>query len=172
MAFDHKWYKVRRNTVQIAPGKVIDDYFLGVFPNIALIVAITKNNKIVMVRQYKAGANSITLEVPAGYIDGKETPLHAAKRELLEETGYHATKWTKLGFFYGNPTKEQGNGIHIFLATGAQRVTEQNLDENESIAIKVISLKEALNKIATNEINVAGSAAAILMASRKLEKPR
>lgn len=161
--FDHRWYKVLQEKVEVAPGKIYDDYFMGIFPNIVLIVAITKDKKILLVRQYKHGAKKILLEVPAGYIDSKESPLAAAKRELLEETGYISNKWTKLGFYYSNPTKERGNGIYVFLAKNSRITGQSKPDDMENIEIQLIEIKDIAKMIKSNKIKVAGSVAAILL---------
>jgi len=163
IVFDHRWYKVCQETVEVAPKKVYDDYLMGVFQNIVLIVTITKDKKILLVRQYKHGAGEILLEVPAGYIDDKESPLKAAKRELLEETGFISNKWTRLGFCYSNPTKERGNGIYIYLADNAQRTGKAKMDEMENIEVQLVKIKEAIEMIKENKIKVAGSVTAILL---------
>lgn len=172
MAFDRPWYRVRQDKVQVESGKIIKDYFLGIFPNIVLIVAFTKEKEILFVRQYKHGAGKILLEVPAGYLDRRESPIRAAKRELIEETGYRASQWKKLGFFYSNPTKEKGNGLYIFLAQNAERVRRQKLDTTEKIKVYRIKKKEVLRKIRGNKIQVAGSIAALLLAFDELKNPR
>lgn len=163
IVFDHRWYKVCQEAVEVAPGKVYDDYFMGIFPNIVLIVAITKDKEILFVRQYKHGAGEILLEVPAGYIDNKETPLKAAKRELLEETGFASKEWTELGFYYSNPTKERGNGIYIYLAENAKSVSKSKTDEMENIEVRLIGIKDVVKMIKENKIRVAGSVMAILL---------
>ncbi|MBI4094891.1 MAG: NUDIX hydrolase [Candidatus Liptonbacteria bacterium] len=162
--FDRRWYRVRRDRVKIAPGKIINDYFLGVFPDIVLVVALTKDGKIPLVRQYKHGAGKILLEVPAGYIDKYETPLHAAKRELTEETGYGAGTWKQLGFFYSNPTKEKGNGLYIFFAKGVTQVAKAKMDETEAIDVFLVRRDTVIKKMLKNEIKVAGSMLALLLA--------
>ena len=163
IAFDHRWYKVCQEKVEVAPGKVYDDYFIGIFPNIVLIVAITKDKEILFVRQYKHGAGEILLEVPAGYIDNKETPLIAAKRELLEETGFVSKEWLRLGFYYSNPTKERGNGIYIYLAQNAKKISKSKTDDMENIEVQLIGLEDAARMIKKNKIRVAGSVMAILL---------
>ncbi len=170
IVFNHKWYKVQRDEVEVRPGKIYDDYFMGVFPDIVLVVAITTDNKLPLVRQYKHGAGEILFEAPAGYIDKNETPLKAAKRELLEETGFISKKWKKLGFFYSNPTKEKGNGIHIYLAKEAQQTGKSHNDKMENIEVRLVGIKEALKMVKNNEIKVVGSAAALLFALYFLKK--
>lgn len=164
IVFEHKWYRVQQDKVETESGKIYDDYFMGVFPNIVLVVAMTHDNKIPLVRQYKHGAGEILLEVPAGYINPNETPLYAARRELREETGFSASNWRKLGYFYSNPTKEKGNGLHIFLARGARRTVKPQTDEMENIEICLVGISDVMRLIKTNKIKVAGSVAALLLA--------
>jgi len=163
IVFDHRWYKVCQEKVEVTPGKIYDDYFMGIFQNIVLIVAITKDNKILFVRQYKHGAGEILLEVPAGYIDNKETPLKTAKRELLEETGFVSNKWYKLGFYFSNPTKERGNGIYIYLAENAKSIGKSKIDDMENIEVQLIGIEDVIRMIKKNKIRVAGSVAAVLL---------
>ena len=164
VVFDCKWYRIGKFTFKIAPSKVIDDYYMSLFHDVAYVVAFTSEGKVIMVRQYKAGANAITLEVPAGYLKEGEPSLVAAKRELLEEAGYRARRWRKIGMFYSNPTKERGGKLHIYLATDAAQVAGQNLDDTEHIQILLLSRQEILKKIRRNQINVAGSIASLLKA--------
>jgi ADP-ribose pyrophosphatase len=85
-AFDHRWYVVRRDTLQLPDG-TIDDYFVSVRPDVAVVVALDRSGQMVMVRQYKHGVREMTLEFPAGTFED-EQPEAAALRELEEETGY------------------------------------------------------------------------------------
>src|SRR5947209_2135944 len=65
MAFDHRWYKLRRDTVKLPNGRIVDDYFVSQRPNVAIAVPLTTENNVVLVRQYKHGVQAITLEFPA-----------------------------------------------------------------------------------------------------------
>src|SRR3989344_4613755 len=142
VVFNHRWYKVKKYSFEIAPGHIIDDYFLGIFREAVYIAAFTKKNELILVRQYKAGIDDITLEVPAGYIERGESPLQAAKRELLEETGYRARSWKRIGKFYSNPTKMRGGFLYFFLAENAHRVAEQNLDLTENIEVQLLPKRD------------------------------
>ena len=82
------WVNVYREKVQLPNGTVVEDYYRVKLSPSVLIVPITPDGDLVMVRGYRHGIGKITLSAPAGMIDAGETPLHAAKRELLEETGY------------------------------------------------------------------------------------
>ena len=133
---DEKWYQVRKDMVEIKPGKIVDDYYLGIFNDIVLIVALTADQQIPLVRQYRHGAGEVLTELPAGYMEDKEDdPLTAAQRELQEETGFIAPTWHKLGVFFKNSAKTRGDNVHLFLALDAKKTTDQKLDENENIEV-------------------------------------
>ncbi len=169
-ALNEKWYKVRRDTVEIKPGKIIDDYFLAVFEDIVIILAITPDGQVPLVRQYKHGAGEIIAELPAGYIDKGETdPLVAAKRELQEETGFTSDDWEHLGYFYKNSTKAEGNNVHIYLANDAQKTAEQNLDENEDIEVILKPFSEALQMAKSGELKGIDTVLALMLVVEKID---
>ena len=95
------------------------------------IVPVKDDGSVVMVRQYRIAVEEELLEIPAGLMDPGEEPLETAKRELKEETGYTAEKWTHMTEFY--PTAGFCNEyIHIFLAEGLTP-GETSFDETENI---------------------------------------
>lgn len=163
LAFNHPWCQVRQDQVQLPNGQTIDDYFITIRPEIALIVALTPQQELLLVRQYKHGAGEILLELPGGMIDPQETPETAARRELLEETGYTPTHLIKLTTLYDNPTKDT-NHLHLFLAQNIIKTTQPQLDITEEIELVFIPFDQALSLISQGEICVAGSIAGILLA--------
>ena len=102
------------------------------------IIAITKENKIIMVKQYRFGTSKTELEIPGGMIEEGEEPMEAAKRELLEETGYEGDKFTYLGHVDPNPAF-QTNKCHVTLIENCECVSEQKLDPGEDIAVEKVS---------------------------------
>ena len=84
------WLTVRRDKLQLSTGKIIPEYYVLEYPDWVNVTAITKEGQIVMERQYRHGAGSTNYEIPSGVMEKGETPLEAAQRELLEETGYAA----------------------------------------------------------------------------------
>lgn len=169
VVFQHRWYHLRRDHVMLPTGQVLDDYFVSVRPDVVLIFALTTDQQVLLVRQYKHGIADILVELPGGVIDAHETsPLAAAQRELLEETGYAADSFELLAEVVDNPTKDT-NRISFFLARNARRVAEQQLDETENIEVLTVPLTELEAWVLNGTIRVAGSMALCLLALRQLQ---
>lgn len=163
LVLNNFWCRVKQDKVELPNGKIIDDYFVNIRPDIALVLPITRNQEIVFVRQYRHGVASILLELPAGTFDpAKEDSLNTAARELEEETGYVAEKLVKLGTLYDNPVKDS-NKIHLFKAENVTPNGKQQLDVTEEVEVVVIPIAEVKEKIKQGEINVAGTVAAIFL---------
>ena len=137
--------------------------FINIRPEVALILPITSNDEIVFVRQYRHGAGEILLELPAGTFNPKEeSPQAAAIRELKEETGYITDNVIQLATLYDNPVKDT-NKITLFLAENVIKAGTQKLDVTEEIEVVLIPIKRLTEKIASGEISVAGTVAAIFL---------
>lgn len=169
MILNQKWVKVRQDEIQLPNGQIIDDYFVYPRPDIVLILAITANKEIVLVRQYRHGVEKILLELPGGTFNPAEEKSElAAQRELAEETGYIADRLMPLATFYDNPVKDT-NKIHVFIAENAQLLEKQNLDITEDIEIVLVPIAAIMEKIATGDIIVSGSIAAIYLGLQFLD---
>ena len=105
------------------------------------IVALTADNASVMVRQYRFGIGACTLETPGGMVDRGESPIAAAKRELLEETGYASDEWSYLGAVEPNPAFHP-HLCHHFLAENVKQVADLDLGPGEAIAIELCDLPQ------------------------------
>ena len=104
------------------------------------VIALTDREEVVLIQQYRHGTQEVTLEIPGGLVDADE-PSVAAKRELLEETGYRGEEWIDLGYVHPNPAI-QNNRCHTFLALGAKPAGTQSLDDKEDIAVVLKPLAE------------------------------
>lgn len=169
LALDEPWFQVRRDTVRLPSGKILDDYFVWVSGDIVLIVALTAENKIVLVRQYKHATDKVMIELPTGFADGNEDPEKAAGRELVEETGYMGKKLELLAELSDNPTKQVGT-TSVWLAKNVEPESATNLDENEDIEVLLVELPKAVQMVLRGEIWATSSVAGILMAWEKLHQ--
>lgn len=115
------------------------------------VFAITEDNTIVLIRQYRHGTDTITLEVPGGGIDATETPLDAAMRELREETGFTAQHWYEVGCVDVNPAI-QNNRCWTFLAIDARLTDPIEPDEHEDIEVQLQPVSAMNELIATRQI--------------------
>jgi ADP-ribose pyrophosphatase len=171
IVFEHKWYKLRKDEVELPNGRVVDDYFVSVRPNVVVIFALTDNDEVVLVRQYKHGVQQIVTELPGGVVDDDEDFEEAARRELLEETGYSSHRFEKIATLFDNPTKDT-NKINLYFAKDAKKKGEQALDENEEIEVHMVKKDLLQGKILSGEINVSGSVAGILLALNYLSNEK
>ena len=124
-------------------------------PDWVNIVAVVKNENgvdcFLMVRQFRHGTGNISLEFPAGIVDPGEEPLHAAVRELREETGYKAEKITLIGV--ANPNCSfMNNTNYTYLAEGLEKVYDQDLDADEKIDVVLVPVDEAANGFGHGEM--------------------
>ena len=134
------------------------------------VVAATPDGGSVMVRQYRFGIAACTLETPGGMVDNGETPLAAAKRELLEETGYASDAWSYLGAVEPNPAFHP-HLCHHFLANNAYRVGEMQLGSGEAIEIEICSLEQLKDAIQDGSLRHALALSALSRVYRLWELP-
>ena len=138
-------------------------------PGGVCIVAVTKDKKILMVRQYRYTMEEELLEIPAGKLEIGENPFECAKRELSEETGYTAEKWIDLGVIYpsaGVYKEKLFQYLALDLHSG-----EMHLDENELLSVEEVDIDKLLEMINTNEIKDAKTIIGVFKAKSYLENP-
>ncbi|MGE0871266.1 MAG: NUDIX hydrolase [Kofleriaceae bacterium] len=116
------------------------------------IIAITTDQRVVLVSQYRPGNNTVCLEIPGGMIDPGESPTAAAMRELLEETGYSGGVVHELGSVAPNPAI-QNNRLYTVLALGVSRTAEPTPDDGECLDITTAPLAEVQDKLASGQID-------------------
>jgi ADP-ribose pyrophosphatase len=156
------YLRVDVQQVELPDGTVIDDYHHIEMGESAVVYAQTADGTIVVQRQYRQGVGGTTISLPAGGVEKGEAPVEAARRELLEETGYQAEDWQLMGTFVGNANYGAGR-IHIFRASGAHLVSEPESDDLEDTEILLLSVEELTAALMLGEIKVMGAAVATAM---------
>jgi 8-oxo-dGTP pyrophosphatase MutT (NUDIX family) len=134
--------KFRQDKCELENGKILDAVVLE-FRTWANVVALTRDQKVVLVRQYRHGMRDVCLEFPGGIVEKDEDPLEGVKRELLEETGYAASKVIEVGRAYPNPAM-QTNQMVCYIAFDAEKVGMQNLDDGEDIEVELMPLEDLI----------------------------
>ena len=109
------------------------------------VIALTTDDRVVLIRQWRHGASAPILEIPGGMVDEGEDPRTAAERELAEETGYRAARWVALGSVNPNPALF-GNRLHTFLAEGCEKVAEVENDPHEETIVQLVP-REAIPEL-------------------------
>ena len=150
--FSDLWFRVRKDKCLTPEGKLIDPYYVYEFPNWVTALALTEDQQIVMVRQYRHALGETCLEIPGGCVDDTDPDFQTAiARELLEETGYQFSEYHYLGRTSANPSTNN-NLMHMFLATGGRKIADQKLDGNEEIQVELYSIEEVKKMLRDNQI--------------------
>ena len=166
--FNDLWFKVRKDICEAPSGKIIDPYYVYEFPEWVTAFALTEDNKVIMVRQYRHPVGEVIIELPGGCVDDTDKDLQTAiARELLEETGYIFSSYESLGKISANPSTNT-NWMHMFLARGGKKVSVQKLDHNEEIIVELYSIDELKQMIRENKIIQAMHVTCILYALEKI----
>ena len=163
-----RWLSMRADTCHTAEGVKVDPFYGMEVPNWVHIVALDDANRLLVTRQYRHGSRLVHTEIPCGVIDANDdSPLVAARRELLEETGCTAERFEELPTVFANPAR-QDNRIYTFLAHGARVVAEQTQDESENIQFEFLELDVVLRGIDEGEFSHALLVSSVLTAARRL----
>lgn len=160
---DTRFLRLRKDTIELPDGTVIEDYFVRESRGFVVVFAITEDNRVVLVRQYKHGAARTLLELPAGAIDPGEEPLQTAVRELAEETGYEGGSMEFVRSFLTDPTNSNSTA-YLYMARNARRTGYQDLDVTENITVELATLDELRGLLKDGSIEVMPQIAAIYVA--------
>lgn len=161
------WMEIGEERVGLPDGREVDGFLWVRARDFVAMVAVTERDEVLLVRAYKHGPRTVSLAVPAGYIEDSEAPLAAAMRELREETGYVSDNWSSLGSYvvdgnYGIGTE------HIFLARDARKVGEPASGDLEEMEIVVLPVAEVVARMRRGEVVLLSSAAALALAVAEL----
>jgi ADP-ribose pyrophosphatase len=142
---------IRLDRCELPGGQVIEGTVLE-FGAWVAVLALTKEQEVVLIRQYRHGARKVIVELPGGAMDKEdENPLIAARRELLEETGYTSNRFIQVGCISPNPASHT-NLIYSFLALDAEKAGSQQLDDTEEIEVFLKPLDEVIAMAKNGEL--------------------
>jgi ADP-ribose pyrophosphatase len=158
-----KFLIVENHTVELPNGQVIKDWPWLITPDYVNVAAVTTEGRFICFRQTKYAAGGVTLAVVGGYLDPGEEPLTAARRELLEETGYVAPEWISLGQYAVDGNRGTGTA-NLFLARQAHPVAEVTTDDLEEQELLLLSRAEVEAALAAGEFKVLAWAAVVALA--------
>jgi ADP-ribose pyrophosphatase len=166
-----KYLSVENHIIELPDGRIIDDWSWINTPDFVLVVALTPDDQCLCFRQTKYAVDGPTLAPVGGYIEPEEEPLVAAKRELLEETGYEAGSWCFLGKYPVMANRGGGTG-YLYLARGARLVAKPCSDDLEEQELLLLDLDEVDQAISEGGFNVITWTACVALALLYLNAER
>lgn len=149
--FKRPWLTVRCETVQLPNGIINKEYYILEYPDWINIIALTKENQFIFIRQYRHGIQQTNYELCAGVCEKNEPPLVSAQRELLEETGYGKGDWKEYMVISANPST-MTNVTHCFIATGLEKIAPQQLEDTEDLTVHLLSIEEVKELLISDQI--------------------
>lgn len=162
------WLTITAQRCLLPNGHVIEEYLLAEGRDVVMVFPLSTEGKVILVEQYKHGCGHVLWDLPAGYVDSDDDSLlHAAQRELAEETGFSADDWTRLAALHPDPNRS-ANRVHFYLAVGARRTTAQHLDVTEDLRVHEVAPEDLWLLVADGRIRSMSSVAGIGLGLRRL----
>ena len=168
---DHRIVKVRRDRVVNPRTNAEHEMVVLENPDWVNIIALTSEDELVMVEQYRQGSETIELEIPGGLVDAGESPLESGLRELREETGYEGENPRILGTLFANPAI-MNNHVHTMMVENCLKKHELDWDAGEDIALHLIPAAEVPTLIRDGKIRHSIIVAALQLFALEKEKDR
>lgn len=164
------YFRLRKDKCELPDGRIMPSYYTIEFGDWVNIIPVTRDKKVVLIKQYRHSIGAVTIEIPGGSIDPKltEEPQRAAQREMEEETGYTSSRLELIGTQHPNPAL-LSNRMHTFIAWDCEKTKEQELDPYEDIETFEVSLSELKNLIETGKITHSIILGSFLLARKHLE---
>jgi ADP-ribose pyrophosphatase len=166
---DFRVLRVRQDRYLFQPTHKEADFVVCDSTDWAMVIPITTDGQVVLIRQYRHGVRQVVLEIPGGLLEPDESPERAAVRELREETGYECQSIRVLNRLLPNPSTNNAT-LHIAVAEGCRPIARQTLDALEQIEVVLRPLAEIPAMIASGELCHAQVIAAFTLAGYALEQ--
>jgi ADP-ribose pyrophosphatase len=148
--YDSKFLKVYEDRVRLSNGKEIDDYTVVEKPSVVMVVATDVDNNLIVLHEYKYAADETLLTLPAGHKKNDEMPIDAAKRELLEETGYGEGVFEEVGILRDYPTKDL-HKVFVVRAKDVSQTADTKHEATEVISYELITIEKLKQQIKNKE---------------------
>jgi len=156
------WIRLNVQKIELPDGNIVDNYHHLVMPEYVVVFPVTSDKKAVMLKSYRHGVRDITHIFPGGFIDKLESPLDAAKRELLEETGYKYGHWQSMGTYV--PHSNYGCGkVHMFEVKGVCKVQEPKSGDLETAEVHLLTQNMVNNYLSEDRIATLSSISVLLL---------
>jgi ADP-ribose pyrophosphatase len=164
-----EWISIRADTCRMPDGREVGPFYVFQYPHWVNVLAVTDDQRVVLIRQYRHGLGEVVLELPGGSIEpSDEDPMDAARRELTEETCFAGGAFVKTGVLSPNPASHN-NLVHCYLATDCRQVAPQALDSSEDIEVVLVPVAE-LRNVARTSLLQAMHVASVFLALEHLER--
>ena len=161
------YFNVRSDRLRLPDGAVKETYYVLERPDAAIVFPLTTAGEVVMVRQYRPPLERVELGLPAGLVEPGEKPEAAARRELVEETGYAGGEWEPLGALASSPSLKD-NWAYLFLARGVEEVEDRRPDEFERLELVRVPVGEVPGLVRAGGIVSSSGVAAAMLALERL----
>ncbi|WP_417668719.1 NUDIX hydrolase [Roseibium sp.] len=146
-------------TLRLPDQRVVDDYYRVKLASFSVIYALTENDEVIVLRQYKHGVGRVCITLPGGQLELGEEPEFSARRELLEETGYGGGKWKAAEpmVLHGNQRIATG---HVYFVQNAQRIAEPASGDLEVSRVELMSRRRLRQAVMSGELPISSHVAA------------
>ena len=149
--FNDTWLKARKDRCMRPGGEIVDPYYVMEYPEWVTAFALTEDDKVLLIKQYRHALGEICIELPGGCVDAADKDFETAvRREFLEETGYTFHTAEYLGKTSPNPSTNS-NTLHMFLMMGGKKIQEQQLLGDEDIEVMTVTLTELKEMLLQNQ---------------------
>lgn len=167
---ENKFFNIKKDKCRKKDSTIVKSYYTVNRPDVVVIAAFTPTKHLILIEQYRHPVKSLDFELPAGYLEKKDTKIEkAAARELLEETGYKCPSLKKIGATFAS-AGFMNNTVHFYIGFKAKKIQKQSLDQSEELDVRITSWEKALTMVKQGRIKDLGSVAGILLAEKYLNK--